>query len=159
MGDNLLGFRSYAIRPSRAIAFEQISQAEALGAHPEPSEAFATLRAAAQYFETKLAGDAGAQRHALLAVRQPFQQRLDDGQTRDFRQSAAERRRIAEAIADHAGAKREDGRGAREDRAARRRPQRRRYATRPGRSTMRSRTRTSGRRTRDSIVATLGAKT
>lgn len=76
-----------AIRPARAIAFEQMPEACAIELHPELREAFRTMRMAAQYFETKMPDDAAAQRNALLAVRRHVQSRLDQGETKDFRQS------------------------------------------------------------------------
>lgn len=76
-----------AIRPARAIAFEQMPEACAIELHPELREAFRTMRTAAQYFGTKMPDDAAAQRNALLAVRRHVQSRLDQGETKDFRQS------------------------------------------------------------------------
>ena len=80
-----------AIRPSRAIAFEQLPEAEAVVQHPGLGEAFKTLRSAAQYFETKMPDDAAAQHNALLAVRKHVQTKLDQGETKDFRQSPSDR--------------------------------------------------------------------
>lgn len=48
-----------AIRPSRAIAFEQTPEAEAIELHSELREAFKTMRTAAQYFETQMPDAAG----------------------------------------------------------------------------------------------------
>ncbi|MFT0701330.1 Fic family protein [Citrobacter meridianamericanus] len=82
-----------AIRPSRAIAFEQMPEADAIELHPELREAFKTMRTAAQYFEAKMPDDAAAQRNALLAVRTHVQAKLDQGETKDFRQSPSERQK------------------------------------------------------------------
>jgi len=76
-----------AVRPSRAVAFEQTSEQEALQAHPELKTAYKTLHAAAHYFETKMPGDIHAQRQAFQEVRQHVQTRLDQGETQDFRQT------------------------------------------------------------------------
>lgn len=80
-----------AIRPSRAIAFEQLPETEAVVQHPDLGEAFKTLRTATQYFETKMPDDAAAQRNVLLAVRKHVQTKLDQGETKDFRQSPSDR--------------------------------------------------------------------
>lgn len=82
-----------AIRPGRAIAFEQLPEAEAIERHADLGEAFKTMHTAAQYFETKMAGDASAQRNALLAVRKHVQAKLDQGETKDFRQSPTEKQK------------------------------------------------------------------
>ena len=82
-----------AIRPSRAIAFEQMPEADAIELHPELREAFKTMSTAAQYFEAKMPDDAAAQRNALLAVRTHVQAKLDQGETKDFRQSPSERQK------------------------------------------------------------------
>jgi cell filamentation protein len=76
-----------AIRPSRAIAFEQLPETEAIAQHTDLAGAFRTMRSAAQYFETKIPGDATARRNALLAVRKHVQTQLDHGETRDFQRS------------------------------------------------------------------------
>ncbi|MEX3557157.1 MAG: Fic family protein [Burkholderia sp.] len=86
-----------AIRPSRAIAFEQLPEAEAVEQHADLGEAFKTLHTAAQYFETKMPDDAAAQRNALLAVRKHVQAKLDQGETKDFRQSPADKQRAKQA--------------------------------------------------------------
>jgi cell filamentation protein len=76
-----------AIRPMRAVAFERQSQAAALEAHPELAKAYDTLRAAKDYFEAQLPGNSHAQQNAYLAVKAHVLQRLNDGETRDFRRS------------------------------------------------------------------------
>ena len=82
-----------AIRPSRAIAFEQLPEADAIKEHSDLGEAFKTLHMAAQYFETKIPGDHAAQRNALLAVTKHVQARLEEGETRGFRTSSNDQRR------------------------------------------------------------------
>ena len=82
-----------AVRPARAIAFEQLPESDALRAHSDLGEAFKTMRAASQYFEEKIPGDASARADALLAVRQHVQTRLNQGETRDFRQSPSGKQR------------------------------------------------------------------
>jgi len=76
-----------AVQPSRAVAFEQISEREALQTHPELKTAYKTLHAAAHYFETKMPGDMSAQHQALAQVREHIQTTLDQGETQNFRQS------------------------------------------------------------------------
>jgi cell filamentation protein len=73
-----------AIRPSRAIAFERLPEDKALAQHPDLAEAFGTMRAAAQYFAAKVSNDAGM-RQALSTVRAHVQEKLDQGETHDFR--------------------------------------------------------------------------
>jgi cell filamentation protein len=82
-----------AIRPSRAIAFEQLPKADAIKEHSDLDEAFKTLRTAAQYFEMRLPGDTPAQRNALLAVAKHVQAMLDDGETRGFYSSSHDQQR------------------------------------------------------------------
>jgi len=76
-----------AVRPSRAVAFEQTSEQEALQAHPELKTAYKTLHAAAHYFEMNIPGDVNAQRQAFQELRQHVQTRLDQGETQDFSQT------------------------------------------------------------------------
>jgi len=80
-----------AVRPSRAVAFEQIGEKEALQAHPELKTAYKTLHAAAHYFEMKIPGNVVAQRQSLQQVRQHVQTRLDQGEIQDFRQTGQAR--------------------------------------------------------------------
>lgn len=74
-----------AIRPTRAIAFERLSEADALRKHPDLNEAFKTMRSAAKYFEAKLPGNDAVQHEALQAVRKQLQTMLDQGETKNFR--------------------------------------------------------------------------
>ena len=83
-----------AVRPARAIAFEQLPESDALRAHSDLGEAFKTMRAASQYFEAKIPGDASVRADALLAVRRHVQTKLNQGETRDFRQSPSDKQRI-----------------------------------------------------------------
>ncbi|KER02600.1 Fic family protein [Photorhabdus temperata] len=85
-----------AIRPIRAIAFEQSAEAEALRAHPELGEAFKTLRTAAQYFETKIPNEDGRNR-ALATARAHVQGKLDAGETRNFRDDPQARQKTLNA--------------------------------------------------------------
>lgn len=85
-----------AIRPTRAIAFEQNAEAEALRAHPELDEAFKTLRTAAEYFETKIPNEDGRSK-ALATVRAHVQGKLDAGETRNFRDDPQARARPLDA--------------------------------------------------------------
>ena len=83
-----------AVRPARAIAFEQLPESDALRAHSDLGEAFKTMRAASQYFEANISGDASAWADALLTVRQHVQKKLNQGETRDFRQSPSDKQRV-----------------------------------------------------------------
>jgi cell filamentation protein len=74
-----------AIRPSRAIAFEQKPEAAALKAFPELSSAYKTLRQAKQYFEAKMPGKQSGQKTALQMVKENIQARLDAGEIQDFK--------------------------------------------------------------------------
>jgi len=80
-----------AVRPSRAVAFEQTSERQALQVHPELKTAYETLHAAVRYFEMKIPSDVVAQRQSLQTVRQHVQVRLDQGETQDFRQTGQAR--------------------------------------------------------------------
>jgi cell filamentation protein len=79
-----------AVRPSRSIAFERLPEVDALARHPDLAEAFQTVRAAAEYFAAKVP-DADAQRKALLAVRMHVQEKLNQGETRNFRRPDTDR--------------------------------------------------------------------
>lgn len=92
-----------AIRPSRAVAFEQLPEADALKEHSDLGEAFKTLHTASQYFEAKMPGDTAAQRNALLAVRTHVQAKLDQGEVHDFRQSQADKQKHKAGPAKQAG--------------------------------------------------------
>lgn len=83
-----------AVRPARAIAFEQLAESDALRAHSDLGEAFKTMRVASQYFEAKIPGDASVRADALLAVRRHVQTKLNQGETRDFRQSPSDKPRL-----------------------------------------------------------------
>lgn len=86
-----------AIRPSRAIAFEQLPEREAIAEHRDLADAFKTMHAADQYFKAQMPQDAEAQRNALLAVRKHVQTKLDQGETKDFRQSPADKQKAKQA--------------------------------------------------------------
>lgn len=95
-----------AIRPKRAIAFEKLSEPEALRAHPELAEAFRTMTVAGQYFSTKISGDEEAQRKALEVVRNHVKAKLDQGEITDFRRADTEKERspvVASQPASHLG--------------------------------------------------------
>jgi cell filamentation protein len=72
------------VRPSRAVAFERMPEAEALQAHPDLKAAFKVLHDASAYFESKMPGNPGAQQVALKSVASHVQARLNDGETHDF---------------------------------------------------------------------------
>lgn len=67
-----------AVRPHRAIAFEELDREEALAEFPELSSAYAVLRAAGQYALAKMPG---AQRQQFdAAIQEKIQMRLDAGE-------------------------------------------------------------------------------
>ena len=76
-----------AVRPSRAVAFERMPEAEALQEYPDLKAAFKTLHAASAYFESKMPGKPDAQQAALKSVSSHVQSRLNDGETHDFSSS------------------------------------------------------------------------
>jgi len=82
-----------AIRPSRAVAFEQLPKDEAIEKHPDLAEAYKTLHLAGKYFETKMPGNTTAQHEALVVVKKHIQIRLDGGETRDFRNTTKEQQK------------------------------------------------------------------
>jgi cell filamentation protein len=75
-----------AVRPSRAVAFERMTEADALQEHPELKEAFKTLHAASVYFESKMAGKPETQEAGMQSVIGHVQALLNAGETRDFTQ-------------------------------------------------------------------------
>jgi len=89
---HLAGYRALpdllrdVIQPGRAVAFEQLQEADALAEHPELAVAYKTMQAAAAYFESKMPGMPKEQNAGLLAVRQHIQAMLNAGETRDFQQ-------------------------------------------------------------------------
>jgi cell filamentation protein len=77
---------SDAVRPLRAIAFEQLSEREALQDHPELVDAYKTLHAAAAHFKQALPTDVGAQEQATRSAKQKIVERLNEGEIRNFAQ-------------------------------------------------------------------------
>lgn len=84
--DRLQGHRTLpdllrdAVRPSRAIAFEQLSEAEALAQYPELAPAYQTMHATPAYFASKLPGDRERQKAGIQAAVTHLQARLDAGE-------------------------------------------------------------------------------
>jgi cell filamentation protein len=74
-----------AIRLNRAVAFEKMPEAQAIKRHPDLAEAFKTIHTAEQYFKKKIPGDVEQQKSAVLIVRKHVQEKLDHGETKDFR--------------------------------------------------------------------------
>ena len=74
-----------AVRPSRAVAFEQMTEREALKEHPELQEAYKTMHTAAAYFASKMPGKPEAQEAGIQSVMSHVQTRLNAGETSDFR--------------------------------------------------------------------------
>jgi cell filamentation protein len=74
------------VRPSRAVAFEQLPKDKALSKFPELSTAFDALAAAQQLATQKMPGDTEKQQQAIGMVAQHLQMKLDAGETRQFGQ-------------------------------------------------------------------------
>jgi cell filamentation protein len=70
-----------AIRPSRAVAFEQLPESEALQQHPELAKSYQALRVTAQALKKKLPGNEKAQRETLAMVKEKIIAKLDEGKT------------------------------------------------------------------------------
>ena len=81
---NLSDVLKDAVRPTRAVAFEQTPKNAALQKHPELAAAYKTMDTARKYFALELAGKTEAQRQAMLGVAKHIQARLNAGETRDF---------------------------------------------------------------------------
>lgn len=75
-----------AVRPSRAVAFEQLPKDKALAKFPELHSAFNALDAAQQLAAQKMPGDTDKQQTAVGMVAQHLQMKLDAGETRQFGQ-------------------------------------------------------------------------
>jgi cell filamentation protein len=75
-----------AVRPTRAVAFEQLTEREALKEHPELQEAYKTMHTAATYFASKMPGKLDAQEAGIQSVMGHVQTRLNAGETADFHQ-------------------------------------------------------------------------
>jgi cell filamentation protein len=90
-----------AVRPSRAVAFERMTEADALQDHPDLKEAFKTLHAASAYFESKTPGKPKAQEAGMQSIIGHVQTRLNAGETRDFSQGreAAKREHPTQEVA------------------------------------------------------------
>ncbi len=69
-----------AVRPSRAIAFEQLSEAEALRRHPELRDAYAVLHGVRETYKEKYPDNEKAQAHYLKQAHSEIVRRLDNGQ-------------------------------------------------------------------------------
>lgn len=88
-----------AVRPSRAVAFEQLSEREALKEHPELQEAYKTMHTAATYFASKMPGKTEAQEAGIQSVMNHVQNRLNAGETANFsqgRESAQTQKEVAQ---------------------------------------------------------------
>jgi cell filamentation protein len=90
-----------AVRPSRAVAFERMTETDALQDHPDLKEAFKTLHAASAYFESKTPGKPKAQEAGMQSIIGHVQTRLNAGETRDFSQGreAAKREHPTQEVA------------------------------------------------------------
>ena len=71
-------------RPGRAVAFEQMTEREALKEHPDLAEAYKTMHAAAAYFALTMPGKPEAQEASIQLVKNRVQNRLDAGETTHF---------------------------------------------------------------------------
>lgn len=76
-----------AVRPSRAVAFEQMPKHEAQEAYPELGKAYQTLQTAVAYFESKMPGQSKAQAASIQSLTDRIQASLNAGETADFGRS------------------------------------------------------------------------
>ena len=90
-----------AVRPSRAVAFERMLEADAVQAHPELNEAYKVLHAASTYFESKMPGDPEAYEAAMRSVVVYVQARLNEGETPVYRQGRGAEKEERAAKTDH----------------------------------------------------------
>lgn len=81
-----------AVRPSRAVAFEKLPEAEALRAYPELKAAFFAVHKAGSYFAEKLPGDSKGQEAGIKAVAERVQACLNAGEITDFSRSRGQGR-------------------------------------------------------------------
>ena len=73
-----------AVRPSRAVAFEQMPEREALAQYPELEEAYKTMHAAAARYALKMPDKIEAQEASLRSTISDVQLRLNAGETAKF---------------------------------------------------------------------------
>ena len=74
-----------AVRPGRAIAFSKLKEPEARAAFPELGKAYDALRAAEKFGQGKFPGEPLKQKEFVDAVRSTIAERLDAGETENFR--------------------------------------------------------------------------
>jgi len=82
--DELRGLLRDAVRPSRAVAFEQLNEREALSEHPELEAAYKTVHAAATHLASQMPGHPEAQKVGIQSVMNHVQNCLNAGETADF---------------------------------------------------------------------------
>jgi cell filamentation protein len=70
-----------SIRPTRALAFEQLPEKEAREQHPELGAAFDDLKRAGEYYDKKMPDKKEA---SMQAVKAHIQTRLNEGETQNF---------------------------------------------------------------------------
>lgn len=73
-----------AIRPSRALAFEQLDEAQALQEYPELKEAYQIMHRAVAHFASTMQDQPQAQQACIQYVRNHVQDCLNAGETADF---------------------------------------------------------------------------
>lgn len=73
-----------AVHPSRAVAFEQLNEREALSEHPELEAAYKTVHAAATHLASQMPGHPEAQKVGIQSVMNHVQNCLNAGETVDF---------------------------------------------------------------------------
>jgi cell filamentation protein len=69
-----------AVKPSRAIALEKLSEADALARHPELAPVYRALHAAPAYFASKLPEDLEGQKAGVQAALAHLRTRLNAGE-------------------------------------------------------------------------------
>ena len=73
------------VRPLRSLAFERLTQTQALQVHPELTAAYKTMSRADQQFEASAPNSPQARRTVLDRVKAQIQKRLNDGETYHFK--------------------------------------------------------------------------
>ena len=110
-GDKLLGEKTEEgylirrpkciVRPSRAVAFEQMPVQRALKEYPELREAYETVHKARNYFASKMPDDLERQEELLQVIRDHVQLLLNSGETTDFKRGREQKKQKRQAPQQH----------------------------------------------------------